>query len=145
MTEYKEYDLYDFIYKGMQSIAGLRINQALRNGTFERADKCEICGKEYKTIAHHWNGYENPFDVWWVCHKCNAHLPHDERITKEQARARINGLKEYWTKEYIYNNPHPCAICDIKSTLGKYIRLDDQYDDEWWFVCSYCCKDLFDD
>lgn len=53
---------------------------------------CEICGDSYdKCVAHHWNGYDNPADVWWICHSCNTSLSgpewHSGLLAKDEVRA----------------------------------------------------------
>lgn len=49
-----------------------------------------------KLIAHHWNGYDNPSDVWWICYSCNSTLAnrHDGSLTLEQARNYVLGIKK---------------------------------------------------
>jgi len=69
-------------------------------------EECELCGRtieqiknlqKYNTtgrrpnhtlVGHHWNGHDNPLDVWWVCYLCNRKLMnrHDGSLSKEQAR-----------------------------------------------------------
>ena len=78
-----------------------------------RPDRCELCGISVQDIqeeharcgeilqlaprrlfivAHHWKGYEYPFDVWWICFSCNKqlHHRHDGSLTKEEARQLVS-------------------------------------------------------
>jgi len=46
---------------------------------------CLTCGDKRKLVAHHYNGNENPTDVWFVCYRCNHILPNGG-YSLEQAR-----------------------------------------------------------
>ena len=50
---------------------------------------CQTCGDKKTLVAHHWNGNENPLDLWFVCHSCNKVLPNGG-LTLEQARERCD-------------------------------------------------------
>src|SRR5688572_20301753 len=50
---------------------------------------CQTCGDKRKLVAHHWNGNENPTDLWFVCYSCNKILPNGG-LTLEQARERCD-------------------------------------------------------
>lgn len=79
------------------------VNKAVKDGLLVRPDACELCGEIPKGFAqpaskclihgHHWNGYGNALDVWWVCQSCNFKLAgevfHCGIITKEQAKAIV--------------------------------------------------------
>ena len=85
-----------------------KVNKAIRQGDLIRPKCCELCGNEPGSIeahwfgkvitrsqiaAHHWNGYNNPIDVWWICHHCNCMLKghhfHCGYVSKHQARLYI--------------------------------------------------------
>lgn len=87
----------------LAAIAQSMVNSAIKNGELKRSDTCELCGVDPKvlldpsrkarhTIAHHWNGYDNPLEVWFICYGCNYHLrgKHDGSFTKEEAAAFVN-------------------------------------------------------
>lgn len=101
MSEY--YDNY--------SNAHARANQAVKNGEIQRKDCCELCGvtkKELESrrhpkssprpvvVMHHWNGHNNPLDVWHICIRCNGILNgrHSGKVTKAEMKAFI---KDYAT------------------------------------------------
>ncbi|KKN35553.1 hypothetical protein LCGC14_0782440 [marine sediment metagenome] len=61
------------------------INRSIKRGEIKRPRECETCGAKQRIwhsfsndktiiVAHHWRGYDHPFDVWWVCISCNALL-----------------------------------------------------------------------
>lgn len=82
---------------------------AVGQGKLTRPETCELCGrtpkpvlvrlKSGKTIerpsivGHHWQGYDQPLNVLWVCHRCNARLAgpefHNGSMTKEQSREYV--------------------------------------------------------
>lgn len=47
-----------------------KLQWAIESGKMTRG-LCECCGTE-KTDAHHWNGYDNPYDVQWLCRSCHV-------------------------------------------------------------------------
>jgi hypothetical protein len=77
--------------------------KAKRDGIIKPPDDglCQICGKkpvsysmkygkDYNSalVAHHYNGYDNYLDIWWICRRCNYKLvgKHDGSLTIEDAR-----------------------------------------------------------
>lgn len=76
-----------------------RVNLAVKNKSLIAPDSCELCGSsiQYSRVAHHWNGYDNPLDIWWICYQCNAILRgphfHSGIVTKEEAISYINERK----------------------------------------------------
>lgn len=105
----EEYNLHyhERLVKSKNAHAAIRV--AISKGTIERPDTCELCGDKPKPItfktcygpqtrpeiyAHHWNGYDDRLNVWWVCQQCNARLAGEEyhigRVTKEEAREIVN-------------------------------------------------------
>lgn len=75
---------------------------AVLRGELHKADTCEVCGtkpinrKASAIVAHHWNGYNHPLDVWWVCRRCNGLLSgkHDGSLTIDKAKTYIK--QRYW-------------------------------------------------
>lgn len=86
-----------------QSKAVTAVNQALKKGRLERPEVCELCGKRpikksrAPIHAHHWNGYDHPTDVWWICASCNGYLAserfHIGKVSMEEARVYIESRK----------------------------------------------------
>ena len=143
--DYREYTIAEYIQIGKQAVAMRRINQAIKNGTRTRLDKCELCNKKENTVAHHYLGYDRPFDVWWICRECNANLPyHNGEITKEQAKYRMLKRLDEKTKDKIYDYEKLCAICGQKSLVGKYAFCYEPWERKD-FVCQYCMRDMFDE
>ena len=107
------------------SQARAKVAQAIKEGVLVRPTTCELCGctkeqwesrhwiraigRRFQIMAHHWNGYDNPLDIWWICQKCNTLLPHkhDGSLTVEEARkivgepdlfdASLGFVKRMWT------------------------------------------------
>lgn len=79
------------------------VNKATMNGSLVRPSTCELCGKSpiknrrTPIHAHHWNGYNNPLDVWWLCKSCNGLLIgeqfHCGKVSKEDAREFIEAKR----------------------------------------------------
>lgn len=84
-----------------KSTAVKRVELAIKAGKLTRPDECEICkrkpkgnGKVPPIVAHHWNGYNNPLDIWWICRSCNRFLlVHDGSMNRKQARDYITMKK----------------------------------------------------
>lgn len=88
--------------------ARIAVTTAVKEGKLDRPDTCELCGRRAKDIiaeydskypeplknrnypieGHHWRGWHHPFDIWWLCHRCNVRLMgiHDGSLTREEAR-----------------------------------------------------------
>lgn len=93
------------VYRQARMKAYGLLHRAIDHGKLSRPDTCELCNTNVsqprpgngfiytstKTFAHHWNGYDNPLDIWWVCASCNSKLRgpqyHNGSVTKAQARA----------------------------------------------------------
>jgi hypothetical protein len=86
-----------------KNAAHQRIRDAIKRGDIIRPEACDVCGdvpserndpewmhdgdRHKMTIAHHWNGYDDPLNVWWVCYPCNRKLlAHDGSVSLDQAR-----------------------------------------------------------
>lgn len=91
-------------YKTKQRKAHQKVKMAVEQGELIRPDICELCGAQPNDIvangdsiqalvAHHWNSYDHPLDVWWVCRRCNSILSgpkyHSGKINKKQAKSVI--------------------------------------------------------
>jgi len=48
------------------------LNRAIQSGKVVRPDRCQQCGKKGRIHGHHWHGYDDPFDVIWLCPSCHA-------------------------------------------------------------------------
>jgi hypothetical protein len=87
--------------------AHAKVREALKNGLLTKPDICELCGRdariilhtvfgpcEARIVAHHWRGYDYPFEIWWICRSCNVKLVgesfHNGTIDKERALAIVN-------------------------------------------------------
>ncbi len=89
----------------LRSEAHRLVNRSIKRGEIKRPSKCEICEAKQRIwhsfsndkviiVAHHWRGYDYPFDIWWVCISCNALLRgvHDGSLAK---RNFIRIMKDY--------------------------------------------------
>lgn len=91
-------------HKSGQAIA--LVGKAVKAGLLIRPDTCELCGRSPKSLTgpgkkwhrspihgHHWNGYGNALDVWWLDQSCNFKLAgevfHCGIVTKDQARVIV--------------------------------------------------------
>lgn len=77
------------------------VQMAIESGELTRPERCEICTSkpaECKTqsiVGHHWNGYDDPLNVFWVCRSCNRFLAHkhDGSLNLEQAKLYVRELQ----------------------------------------------------
>ena len=51
----------------------LRVRRAINAGEIIKPKCCSVCGKECKTIAHHYD-YTKPLDVIFVCQRCHKRI-----------------------------------------------------------------------
>lgn len=92
-----------------RSNATAKVIRAVKSGKLQRAKQCQLCGtklrfKKVKTkwgatysrpsiVAHHWNGHDNPLDIWWICHECNTRLRgpeyHNGSLSLDEAKKFI--------------------------------------------------------
>src|SRR3990172_9659095 len=81
------------------------VYKATKEGRLSRYDTCELCLAKGRMSGHHYNGYDNPLDVWFICYSCNSQLRgyHDGSLTKEQARELI--AAKTWAKGWIVAFP----------------------------------------
>jgi hypothetical protein len=75
-----------------QQIAHQTVKYAIKRGELVRPSSCELCehtpdDQWSQIVAHHWNGYENSLDIWFICQYCNRvlHNRHDGSLTKSEA------------------------------------------------------------
>jgi hypothetical protein len=63
-------------YKGNtpEVIARRELNRAITNGRVERPSTCSACSKPCTPHGHHHNGYDNWYDVIWLCASCHKLL-----------------------------------------------------------------------
>ena len=72
-----------------------RVEVALKNGTFKKSNKCEICGKTNCNIEGHHYDYSKPLDVIWLCTECHGkvHKKYNKlNIDIEQIKKNRNKL-----------------------------------------------------
>lgn len=82
------------------------VGAAIKSGNLVRSSHCELCGRAPESTpimekrgrspilyAHHWNGYNNPLDVWFICRSCNGVLNgkyfHSGQVSKDEARQYV--------------------------------------------------------
>ena len=141
-NSYKTFSEDDYLHFGKQSVAMRRLNQAVSNGTIKKKDICQTCGRKAKLVAHHWKGYDYPFDVWWVCRKCNANLTvHDGSIDLEHAKALLNTihLRKLFSRQY--ESVFTCSVCGTHRNIGRFMFNDG---DNGEFICQHCLQDMID-
>lgn len=83
--------------------ARFKVREAVRQNKIQHQHVCELCGVDVNLLrritrddvrrpritAHHYKGYTNPLDIWWICASCNRKLKHSDGImTQEEARQR---------------------------------------------------------
>ena len=52
-----------------------KVRDAVRHGKLIKPNTCEICHAHFpreKLSAHHFNGYDHPLDIQWLCHFCHS-------------------------------------------------------------------------
>lgn len=79
-----------------------KVMNALRSGKLLRPTHCEICGKECKPEAHHWD-YSKPLDVLWCCRICHNFihtLLNEGTISPETPIEKISELLEVRNRRY---------------------------------------------
>lgn len=84
----------------------IQASQVVKRARLHRPDTCQLCNlnvvtynlyrdlqrtKPARIVAHHYNGYDHPLDVWFICHHCNMIVrEHDGSLTLDQARAKYH-------------------------------------------------------
>ena len=53
--------------------ANSKVGRAIKSGKIIKPKCCSICGKECKTVAHHYD-YSKPLDVIFVCQSCHKRI-----------------------------------------------------------------------
>ena len=136
----KDYTNIELWEIGQKSVAVRRLNQAVKTGAIKKTNACQVCDAPGRTVAHHWNGHNHPFDVWWVCFRCNANLKyHDGSVTLEMAREIIAARYKRRKTPSLYRSWNWCDVCDANTKIGKYI---DVAPDESMFLCEQCFYNL---
>lgn len=51
------------------------LNEAVKKGYVIKPSFCSRCRKIGRVHAHHWNGYDHPLDIVWLCPSCH-HAAH---------------------------------------------------------------------
>jgi len=61
-----------------------QVERAITKGVLIIPKTCELCGNHENIMPHHWNGYDYPLDVWFICRSCNNILRgrHDGSMSK---------------------------------------------------------------
>lgn len=81
------------VRKGNRVKAYSVVADHFRRGEISKPDACELCLSVKTLYGHHWNGYDNPLDLWWICGRCNRILSgeswHNGSATFEQAKAFV--------------------------------------------------------
>lgn len=57
------------------------VNNAVRDGKLSKPSVCDVCGREGRLHAHHYD-YSKPLEVIWVCPKCHRDI-HAEEVLAE--------------------------------------------------------------
>ena len=63
-----------------QNMAHQIVKQAIEDGQLIRPSACELCKFEPENdfiMAHHWQSYDIPLVVWWICRSCKSAWWHD--------------------------------------------------------------------
>lgn len=93
-------------YQKQQQQAIDLVNKALKNQEITRGTSCALCdrhlGEQVKRIvAHHWQGYDHPLSIWWLCNSCNSKLRgyrfHNGSISIDEARELIKSSQ--WSQK----------------------------------------------
>lgn len=61
----------DPLYK-IKEKARSAVRYAVKIRKIIKPDLCQVCNDKKKLQAHHYMGYENIYDVMWLCHRCHA-------------------------------------------------------------------------
>jgi len=105
-----------------RSSAYVAVHFAIKSGILLKPDECELCSndKSIRIVAHHWNGHDNPLDVWFICDGCNQKLIgpefHNGSITKEQARIIV-------TSPYLNGEPRSRLMALLNERGWSIYRL----------------------
>ena len=142
----------ELIRIGKQKVAMTRVSQAIANGTKKRSPDCQICGKTCKTVAHHHRGYDYPFDVWFICPRCNYHLDvHDGSLNLDEAKAYVRHkysvqfAKRLDGDKFYENSPltlEPCFACGLEARLSLMVLLPISEEDHE-YLCQRCWTKAF--
>lgn len=85
--------------------AWMLVAHAKNTGALISPAECDLCQVQVAALrlrlskpgreilhAHHWRGYSEPLDVWWVCPSCHKrlrdrHLAHDGTVSLTEVQA----------------------------------------------------------
>ena len=82
-------------YDSAKGPAHRAVQRALARGALVRSPRCEECGAETQTEAHHHHGYDKThyLDVVWLCRDCHNRADHPRFAAaftmRENSNARI--------------------------------------------------------
>lgn len=81
-----------------QKMAHHIVKQAVDEGELTRPSACDLCTFRPKNdliMAHHWQGYDSPLDIIWICRSCNRVLSnkHDGSLTFDEAKDYVLSRK----------------------------------------------------
>lgn len=111
--------------------AVILVNQAIGEGDLTRPITCELCGKSRcRIVGHHWNGYNKPLDVWWICNRCNSALvdKHDGSLTKDEAVKYVAKKKAFTDLRTQYETRY---YSQYKTVNGKSQHREGLTIDQW--------------
>jgi hypothetical protein len=137
---YIDYSEDDFIYLGKQSVATRRLNQAVSNGTIKKGHKCVICGKTKGIVGHHYKGYDYPFDVWWICRRCNSILSNKSPESNLHNAKLIVFSKIFFQPERIHRKWGKqfaeCEVCGVWDRRNNMIIIEEN--GGYMDLCTCC-------
>ena len=64
------------VHKTTKYAARQSVRNAVKRKQIIKPESCEQCGSKSHLHAHHYNGYENPLDIRWLCHICHGEAHH---------------------------------------------------------------------
>lgn len=81
-----------------QNMAHQIVKQAIEDSQLIRPSACELCKFEPENdfiMAHHWQSYDTPLVIWWICRSCNRILvgKHDGSLSLDEARDYVLSRK----------------------------------------------------
>lgn len=86
-------------FRRAQNLARIEVYKAVRNGTLEKKDKCEVCESADRVQSHHWHGYNKDrwLDVLWLCQQCHTY---HERVLRDCGITIYKG-QYYYPRKFI--------------------------------------------
>ena len=138
-----------FQYLGEQKYAEKKARQALVNGNMpKKTSKCQVCGNSGDLVLHHYNGYQNCFDTWWICRSCNSILKHREyasACTIQDARKIVISKRfkrvEHWLR-WRDKQSFWCDVCDSEGLGSEMYFIENIPFVETLALCTYCAGSM---